>query len=97
MDAEDTTQADAIVAAWVLKQYRQEHVRPLTVTHKSACPDASVQEVETTNGTYGCDTGCEYSTFKAQVTCPHEPPEDYTYGTFGDLPWILESIFKGDE
>lgn len=91
-----TPDADAVVAAWIMQQYRYNH-GPLTFesTHKGACPEATAQDVQGSDGTYGCDTGCDYARLEADITCPHEPPESYKYGTFGELAWILDDILKG--
>ncbi len=95
MGTEDTAQgdrADALVAAYVMDQYREEHPK----RHKATCADASTSEVDKQDGQYGCDTGCEYARLSTEIVCPHEPAEDYDYGEFGDIAGIVEYLLSKD-
>jgi hypothetical protein len=81
---------DKAVAAWLLGRYRG--IAPHTGEHQHLrqCPEAVLTPAEAYDGTYGCDTGCEYYTLEAVVSCPHtESPVHWSYGEFGDLAGFL--------
>lgn len=78
--------ADELVTAYILDQYRKS---TLNIGHLSTCPDVRVEDPDYTDGSYGCDTGCEYVTFDAVITCPHGEREEFEYGEFGDLAGII--------
>lgn len=79
----------ALVTRWVLKRYREAHGRN---GHLRDCSDAVATDVEGGDGTYGCDTGCEYVRLEATISCPHGERDEYDYGDFGELAWILEDL-----
>jgi hypothetical protein len=83
--------ADAKVAEWVLAKFKAEAVT-VSEKHLAACPGTTVTHVQGGEGSYGCDTGCEYVRLEARVSCPHHR-EDYKYGEFGDLADLLGEIF----
>lgn len=61
--------------------------------HLEECPDAVVVNATGTGGTYGCETGCEYTNLECEVRCPHLPrPVAVTYGEFGELSSLLEDL-----
>lgn len=78
------TDADDRLRRYVLAHFREDNPE-----HKAACPDVRVMDADARGGTYGCDTGCEYATFDATIECPHEAPEEYTFGQFGELYEII--------
>lgn len=53
------------------------------------CPFCNHElDIDLFNGTYGCDSGCEYVSF--EVECPGCKREIYRtgeFGSFGDSPW----------
>lgn len=81
--------ADAKVAAYVLKAFRSEY----NTHHLATCPDVKVEHPEMNNGMYGCDTGCDYARLEADLSCPHgERYYDYEYGTFGQIDSLIEEL-----
>jgi hypothetical protein len=81
--------ANALVAAWIVKQYRDDGPNG----HLRTCPDATTAELEGYDGQYGCETGCEYARLETAIVCPHgERDENYTYGEFGELADIIRDI-----
>lgn len=46
------------------------------------------------DGSYVCDTGCDYVRFEAVIECPHGFSELVEWGEFGDLAGILEDLKK---
>lgn len=87
-----TNGADAKVNAWILADYRKTTATNATQGHLIFCPAIEVMESELADGTYGCDTGCEYATLSATITCPHELSDEYEYGRFGEIADILSDI-----
>jgi len=89
-------EADEKVAAYVTDRFRSAHSgsRAGGLRHLATCPGLRVTRAYGRDGTYGCDTGCEYATFEAEFTCPHHEggPFTWTFGTFGELAWIIEEI-----
>lgn len=83
--------ADELVAAYVLRQYREETWRR---THLVACDQVVVEHPGGEDGYYGCDTGCEYVRFTATLKCPHGESEEVEYGEFSRLADILEDLEK---
>lgn len=78
--------ADERVRIYVLRE-AQSHPR----TH--TCPDTDVSFIEGDDGTYGCDTGCEYWRLTARLTCEHFPEGfEFEYGQFGMLNDLLEAL-----
>ena len=57
------------------------------------CIDTDVVFIVGDDGTYGCDTGCEYYRLTAKLVCEHFPEGiEYEYGDFGMLHDLLESL-----
>ena len=86
--------ADVLVSRYTLAKYRESG--EAENAHLKVCPEAVTEDPESHNGTYGCDTGCEYVRFEATITCPHGQREDFEWGTFGELSYILEDL-EADE
>jgi hypothetical protein len=86
--------ADDLLRAYVLKQFREEY-RPFPEDpryHRATCDEVRVLEFDSRNGSYGCDTGCEYLRLEATIGCPHGDPVDYEYGEFGDTWMLIEDL-----
>lgn len=77
--------ADEKVARFILATYREPGEGQGSNEHLRACPDAVVADPDTSDGTYGCDTGCEYVRFEATITCPHGESEGFEWGDFGSV------------
>jgi hypothetical protein len=74
---------------YILKQFK----RDFPTDHITDCADISVINVDSEDGSYGCDTGCEYVRLTADITCPHiETPHHYEYGEFGELADIIAAM-----
>lgn len=84
--------ANELVARYIISHYREEN-GPCG-DHLSSCPDITVTDADASDGSYGCDTGCEYVRFEAVLTCPHGESEAHEFGEFGELTWILEDLEK---
>lgn len=65
---------------------------PDAVTHLVACAGARAVDAEGRNGTYGCDTGCEYATLEASITCLHGHRVRFEYGEFGDMAMLFDQM-----
>lgn len=60
--------------------------RAVSDSRTHTCIDTKVSFLEGDDGTYGCDTGCEYLRLTAKLTCKHFPEGiEYEYGDFGML------------
>lgn len=84
--------ADRLLSAYVLRQYRDEYKG-----HLAGCTEASVLEFDSRDGSYGCDTGCEYLSLQARIGCPHEDPVYYEYGEFGDIAFLVEQLIREED
>jgi hypothetical protein len=85
--------ADALVARYIIQHLRDEVPYDQgRLDHIAQCPEAVVTDPDARNGSYGCDTGCEYARFTATLTCPHGEPANYDFGEFGELAYILEDL-----
>lgn len=51
-----------------------------------------MEDPDAYNGSYGCDTGCDYARFEAVITCPHGEREQFEWGDFGEIGRILEEF-----
>lgn len=58
------------------------------------CNSATVQAIDAYDGSYGCETGCEYARLEAVVTCDVHGKKDWEYGTFGDLASLLDEFVE---
>lgn len=80
--------ANALVRAYIIESYRSAHPDH----HLATCGQMTVEEADARDGSYGCDTGCEYVRFEAVLTCPHDEREEYEYGQFGELSYLIEDL-----
>ncbi|MEU0624942.1 hypothetical protein ABZ329_29295 [Streptomyces rubiginosohelvolus] len=103
--SEGAAKADAIVSRYILRKFREETKANMTsplpsfrarvsesAAHLVSCPDLRVVDQEATNGSYGCDTGCDYARLEADLICSHGMREEYEYGDFGELADMLQEI-----
>jgi hypothetical protein len=79
---------DRAVSRWVLGQYRGGRGPDL---HLVECPDVTVG-YSGYGGGYGCDTGCEYIRLEARISCPHGHSDEFEYGDFGEISYLIEDI-----
>lgn len=84
-------EADEKTAAMILRKFQAEF-HGERHRHLKECADVSVTHSDMYNGTYGCETGCEYARLEATVACPHGHSYDYEYGTFGDLSDLIAEL-----
>lgn len=92
MQSDDMSErAAALLARWVLGQYRDQPAGSGN-QHLRACPQAVATDVDGGDGAYGCDTGCDYVRLEAVISCPHGERDEYEYGDFGELAWIIEDL-----
>lgn len=84
------TDADDLVNRYVLRWFREESMGHLP--HLRECPDLTVTNADARDGSYGCETGCDYVRFEAVITCPHGEREEVEWGQFGELASILEDL-----
>lgn len=91
--------ADDLVVRFILRDFRNEVGSTSTEAerHLAACAEATATHIEGANGTYGCDTGCEYARLTAQITCPHGQEAEHEYGDFGEIGDILIDIRRDEE
>ena len=64
--------------------------------HLRNCADLIVQFPTAQEGTYGCDTGCEYVRLTAELFCPHGYRESFEYGEFGGIADLLAQLHVQD-
>lgn len=82
--------ANTLVAAWIVRKYRADGSNE----HLRGC-EATTVAVEGGDGSYGCDTGCDYVRLEAVVTCPHDQRDEFEYGAFAEMSYILEDLERG--
>lgn len=89
--AEDAAadRANAKVARYILEQFQEEPGDEPAAGHLAACDSVRVEDPDAQNGTYGCDTGCDYTRFTAVIACDHGQRHEFEYGEFGTLSDIL--------
>lgn len=81
--------ANEKVARYILDQFKEEHDDDSSALHLAACESVRVDDPDAQSGTYGCDTGCEYTRFEAVIACEHGQRYEFKYGEFGLLSEIL--------
>lgn len=86
--------ADELLARYVLRGYREKNTPAFGAPppHLVSCEEATAKHVEAEDGTYGCETGCEYVRLTAMVECPHGESVEFEYGDFGDIAGIIEEM-----
>lgn len=81
--------ANEKVARYILEQFQAEPGDDPAAQHLAACDSVRVEDPDAESGTYGCDTGCEYTRFEAVIACAHGQRYEFEYGEFGMLADIL--------
>ncbi|MER6183035.1 hypothetical protein [Streptomyces sp. NPDC001652] len=92
MSDEAAQRANERVAAYILEQFEDEPGDDAAAQHLAACDSVRVTDPDAQNGTYGCDTGCDYTRFKAVIACDHGQQCEFKYGEFGRLSDILVGL-----
>lgn len=92
MTDEAVDRANERVAAYILEQFHDEPGDGEAAEHLAACDGARVTNPDASNGTYGCDTGCDYTRFTATIACGHDQQIEFGYGEFGRLGDILVGL-----
>jgi len=93
-----TESADDKVNRLVAQMFREQTLfdtNPLDYQlHLASCDTMRAESAEATNGSYGCDTGCEYYELEAVIKCecPDAADEQYSYGSFGDTYYLLSHL-----
>jgi len=96
------TDADDKVARMVAQMYREEilfDTNPLDYQlHLASCKTMEAQNAERSDGSYGCDTGCEYMELEATIKCdcPAIADDPWSYGSFGDTSTLLANLIEMD-
>lgn len=86
--------ANELLERFIIKEFRSEHPGE----HLGECPELAVADLDARDGSYGCDTGCEYLQLQASLTCPHAAHSAvaFTYGEFGDMAGLIEELERMD-
>ncbi len=86
--------ANELLERFIIKEFRSEH----SGEHIGECLELAVADLDGRDGSYGCDTGCEYLQLQALITCPHAAHSAvaFTYGEFGDMAGLIEALEKMD-
>lgn len=84
---------DRLLQRYVLKLFRED----CDNRHFRECTDIVLIDYEATDGSYGCDTGCSYVRFEADVTCPHGFSEHWESGDFGRLSDVIKELIEEDD
>jgi len=98
-----TESADDKVTRMVAQMYREQTLfDPAALDyqlHLASCDTMRAENAEAINGSYGCESGCEYMDLEALIKCdcPTIADEEYTYGTFGDTYWLLGHLDDMDK
>lgn len=90
-----TIDADELVRRYVRRKFQSEC--EFDHRHLAACPEMQIVVDDAHDGTYGCDTGCEYVRFEATISCPHSDPVEYEFGEFGELSWMIEEMQRDEQ
>lgn len=92
MTDEAAQRANERVAAYILEQFHDEPGGGESAEHLAACDSIRVTDPDASNGTYGCETGCDYTRFTATIACGHGQQIEFEYGEFGRLGDILVGL-----
>lgn len=82
-------QAHELLKAYVLDEFRHEEPR----SHVATCPTLKILDLEAADGSYGCETGCDYYTLSAMIGCDHETVK-FTADGFGMVYDLINSLSK---
>lgn len=92
MSDEAAARANEKVCRYILEQFKDDPGTDPAAKHLSACESIRVTDPDAQSGTYGCDTGCDYTRFEAVVACDHGLQYEFEYGEFGMLGDIIEGL-----
>lgn len=68
------------------------------ISHMVNCDSLQVENADTSDGTYGCDTGCEYVELDATLTCCQgENRYVFNYSNFGSMWSLLDDLDRIDK
>lgn len=81
--------ADEKVAEFVKQRFREARYG---AGHLATCESLTVNHAVGDDGTFGCETGCEYVRLTATLSCDHGESTEYEYGTWGTLADLLEDL-----
>ena len=84
-----TETVEGLLKAWLLARYREAGD---SERHLRICPETVVVDHEVTDGTYGCDTGCEFLRWSVTVQCPHHERHEVNDGEFGDMRTVITGL-----
>jgi hypothetical protein len=102
-DSDELTGADAKVRDYfrrevvLIYQTNNRGNRADPAKHLSECPDLRTMNLNVYDGTYGCDTGCDYVRYEATVVCPHGFSDEVEIGDFGELTYIVQDILAEED
>lgn len=85
-------EADERVNRLILRRYRAQADGVERPRHIHRCPEVYVADGDAEDGTYGCDTGCEYVRLEATLRCPHGEEDQIHWGDFGQLADLLDEL-----
>jgi len=98
---EKARHANDLLLGFVLEQFQEEEepgARSPAWLHLAACPTARVSELDARDGSYGCDTGCDWLSLTAVITCDCDTGQvlEYEYGEFGEIASLIASLMQRD-
>lgn len=60
--------------------------------HLIECPSAKLTILDAYDGSYECETGCDFYRVETEVRCEHGVADEYTYGDFGEFSFLEELL-----
>lgn len=97
----DMADADELVRRLILRRWQNGDGLPSwkgrPSEHLRSCAEITLADVEASNGSYGCDTGCEYARFEATITCAHGESYEFEWGDFGMIDDFIEDMSEDEE
>jgi hypothetical protein len=81
---------NALLGRYIMRRYKDRDGGDNA--HLKSCPESALIEHDAKDTRYGCDTGCEYMRFEAVITCPHDEREEYDWGDFGELEFLISDL-----
>src|SRR5258707_15381570 len=96
---------DVLVARFLLRKLRADELGfdedsgaasdIVALKHLMSCPDTRVRDTSGSGG--ASDTGAEFAKLSCLAECPHVAGQHLSYGEWGDLAELLNSIEQDDE
>lgn len=87
-----SARANKAIADYVLKQYKSLGYYQTNKEHLKKCDEAVIELKTATDGSYGCDTGCEYFRIESVISCPHGETDNYEHGEFGMMWYDVDGL-----